>query len=119
MKKLMILAALAAVWTAEAKVAFAPVFGDKMVLQRDRPVRVWGTADPGEHVTVTFGGQARSAKACAKGKWMVELDAMPACKKGGVLAANDVVLKDVLVGEVWFCSGQSNTDCPIWGGGPR
>ena len=48
MKKLMILAALAAVWTAEAKVAFAPVFGDKMVLQRDMPVRVWGTADPGE-----------------------------------------------------------------------
>ena len=119
MKKLMIVAALAAVWTAQAKVAFAPVFGDKMVLQRDMPVRVWGTAAPGEAVKVSFAGQSRETKACAKGKWMVELGAMSACKEGRTLAANDEVLKDVLVGEVWFCSGQSNTDCPIWGGGPR
>ena len=123
MKKLLVVAALAAVWTAEAKVAFAPVFGDKMVLQRDMPVRVWGTADPGEAVKVTFAGatfrQSRCTKACPGGKWMVELGAMPASKEGGTLSANDAELKDVLVGEVWFCSGQSNTDCPIWGGGPR
>ena len=61
MKKLLVVAALAAVWTAEAKVAFAPVFGDKMVLQRDMPVRVWGTADPGEAVKVTFAGATRRA----------------------------------------------------------
>ena len=65
MKKLMIVAALAAVWTAQAKVAFAPVFGDKMVLQRDMPVRVWGTAAPGEAVKVSFAGQSRETKASA------------------------------------------------------
>ncbi|MGN0853381.1 MAG: sialate O-acetylesterase [Kiritimatiellia bacterium] len=102
-----------------AEVKLAPVFGDRMVLQREKPVRVWGTAASNEAVTVTFGAQTVTTRACGKGLWKVELAPMPASKEGRTLKAGNAEIKDVLVGEVWFCSGQSNTDCPIWGGSPR
>ena len=124
MRKIIFLAAASAcVLAVEAKVSLAPVFGDRMVLQRDKPVRVWGTADAGEAVMVTYAGPTTVRKACTKagadGRWLLELSPMGATKEGGVLKANDVEVKDVLVGEVWFCAGQSNTDCPVWGGSPR
>ena len=83
---LAVLAGLAAaVIPAEAKVTTATPFADNMVLQRDRPVPVWGVADPGEKVTVSFAGQTKSALADKDGKWSVSLDAMPASKDGRML----------------------------------
>ena len=125
MKKIMIAAAVAALGmgAAEAKVTTGTPFADNMVLQRGRGVPVWGTADPGENVTVTFAGQTKTAKAGADGKWSVTLDAMQASGENRVMkvsgASNSEEIKNVLVGEVWFASGQSNTECPIWGPGPR
>ncbi|MGA3018540.1 MAG: sialate O-acetylesterase [Bryobacteraceae bacterium] len=95
---------------AEATVKPAALFGDHMVLQSGMPVPVWGTAGPGEPVTVTFSGQRQSVAADAAGKWMVRLtDLQP----GGpyemtIAGANTITIRDVLVGEVWLGSGQSN-----------
>ena len=111
--------ALTAVLPAVAKVELGSPFKDKAVLQRGVPVPVWGWADPGENVTVTFAGNTVSAKAGADGKWMVKLPAMKASSENRVLKANDVEVKDVLVGEVWFCSGQSNTELPLVGWHPH
>ncbi|NDC63595.1 MAG: hypothetical protein EBZ59_06325 [Planctomycetia bacterium] len=90
----------------------APIFGDGMVLQRDRPVPVWGRAAPGEAVTVSFGGRTVSGKADADGRWRVALDPLPADANPREMtvagAADRLVYKDVLVGEVWLCAGQSN-----------
>ena len=95
--------------------AAAP-FGDQMVLQRDLPVPVWGDAAPGVQVTVTFAGQTKQATADANGRWMVRLDPMPASAENRPLTLSSgggqTVFKDVLVGEVWLCSGQSNME---WG----
>lgn len=82
-----------------------------MVLQRDRPVPVWGSADPGEKVTVTFNGQRREAVADGSGRWKVMLDPMPANASPQPLEVhgkNAVILTNVLIGEVWIGSGQSN-----------
>ena len=119
MKRLLMVPVLLTVLAAQAGVKLAAPFTDGMVLQREMPVRVWGTADAGEKVQVTFADARRDAVADKDGKWMVELPAMPACKTGRTLAANGVRISDVLVGEVWMCAGQSNTDCPIWGTNPR
>jgi sialate O-acetylesterase len=84
-----------------------------MVLQRELPVPVWGLADTGEEVTVTFGGQSKTTEAGKDGRWQVKLDALKANAKGQALTIsgkNKVTLKDVLVGEVWICSGQSNME---------
>ena len=99
-----------AIWPVFGAVRLAGVFGDQMVLQRDVPVPVWGWADPGEAVTVRFCGQATSANAAQDGRWRVVLDPVPV---GGphemtVSATDTVTLSDVLIGEVWLCSGQSN-----------
>jgi sialate O-acetylesterase len=94
----------------QAEIKLAGVFSDHMVLQRDMAVPVWGWADPGESITVTVGSQSKQAIADASGKWALKLDAMSA---GGPLSltasgSNKVTISDVLVGEVWLCSGQSN-----------
>ena len=99
---------------AAAEVKPNPLFTDGMVLQQGRPVAVWGTADDGEAVTVKFQGQ--EVKATAKdGKWAVKLASLAA---GGpdilsIKGTNEVVVKDVLVGEVWLASGQSNMEWPV------
>ena len=101
---------------APARAAVKPngLFTDNMVLQQGRPIPVWGTADDGEEVTVSLDGQ--TAKATAQGgKWRVDL---PAAKAGGpftltIQGKEKVELKDVLVGEVWLCSGQSNMEWPL------
>jgi sialate O-acetylesterase len=96
---------------ARANVKLPDVLGDSMVLQRGRAVPVWGTADPGEEVTVRFAGQTKRATAGADGRWRVNLDALRANSTPGTLTVtgkNTIELKDVLVGEVWLVAGQSN-----------
>lgn len=89
----------------------ASLFKDHAVLQRDKPVPVWGEASPNEEIEVAFGGQRLETQAGADGKWRVELAPMPACKEGADLAVSGtttLTVRDILVGEVWLCSGQSN-----------
>lgn len=95
---------------ASAAVRPAALFADHMVLQRDVEVPVWGTADPGEAVKVSFNGETRSTTAAANGKWTVRLGKLEA---GGpyqmeIAGKNTITLHDVLVGEVWLATGQSN-----------
>ena len=99
--------------SAHADVKLASIFSDSMVLQRDLPVPVWGWAEPGEEVTVTLGDQSKMATANDDGRWQVKLDALQANATGQTLQVtgkNSVELKDVLIGEVWICSGQSNME---------
>ncbi len=93
-----------------AEVKLAGVFGDHMVLQREVSVPVWGWAEPEEVVTVVIAGQSKQTTADASGKWMVKLDAMSAGGPFTLTASggDKVTVGDVLVGEVWLCSGQSN-----------
>jgi sialate O-acetylesterase len=98
---------------ARGEVRLNPLFSDHVVLQRDVPVPVWGTAEPGEEVTVTFGRQVKRAKAGPDGRWTVRLDRMPASAEPRVLGAGGAQAADVLVGEVWLCSGQSNMQWPL------
>ena len=101
---------------AQAELVVASPFTDNAVLQRDMLVPVWGTADAGTKVTVKFGRQNKSAIAADNGQWKVLLDAMPAKVKSQTLnvsAGNDKVsFSNVVVGEVWICSGQSNMQWP-------
>ena len=97
----------------------ADPFTDGCVLQRDVPVAVWGTAEAGECVQVSFGGQSVASVADGEGRWSVRLAPMPACSEGRVLSANGVCVNDVLVGEVWLCAGQSNAEMPLCGMNPR
>ncbi len=95
---------------ARADVKLPAIFGNHMVLQQKQADKVWGKADPGEEVSVSIAGQTKSTKADADGKWMVTLEPMPA---GGpheltIKGKNTLSYSDVLVGEVWLCSGQSN-----------
>ncbi len=86
------------------------MFGDHMVLQRDMPVPIWGTADAGEKVTVSFRDQKKDATADKDGKWNLKLDALKLGKPGVLTISgnNSVSFKGVLVGDVWVGSGQSN-----------
>ena len=91
-------------------------FGDHMVLPMGRPVPVWGTAGANEKVTVTFGGKTAMATADGKGVWRALLPPFPPSSDGRemvVEAGGRITLKDVLVGRVWLCSGQSNMDFPL------
>ena len=99
-----------------AEVKLPPVFASHMVLQRDKPVPVWGTADAGEKVAVAIGGQTQETTAGADGKWMVKLSPMPANAVPQTLevrGGNKIEFTDVLVGEVWLGSGQSNMEWPV------
>ena len=133
MKKVLVVSCLATLaLPALAKVELATPFADGMVLQRGREVPVWGKAEPGRKVTVSFADAKVATIAGSCGRWQVKLPAMEASKESRVLTVTEseigwlwdsdletVELKDVLVGEVWMCAGQSNTDCPIWGKSPR
>ncbi len=105
------LALLMVVSTAQANVRLPAIIGNNMVLQKDIPLPIWGWADPGENVTVTLGESMASAKADAAGKWKVTL---PAEKKAGgphemiIAGKNAIKISNILVGEVWAGSGQSN-----------
>lgn len=110
MKPLLLCACLATLTSIQAAVQMPSIFTDHMVLQRDLPVPVWGKAEPGEEVTVEFAGQKKTAKADANGRWMVKLDPLAANAEPQVLKAGNVTIQDVLVGEVWLASGQSNME---------
>ena len=114
------LSVLAAV-TADAAVTLPHVFGDNMVLQQGQRVPVWGKAEPGEKVTVSFAGQSVTATADATGKWKLFLAPLDASSEPRTftvtssLVPHPTSLSNVLVGEVWFCSGQSNMEFPMGG----
>ncbi|MGJ8725619.1 MAG: sialate O-acetylesterase [Roseibacillus sp.] len=96
-----------------AELRLASPFTDHMVLQREMAVPVWGWAKPGEEVTVSFAGQAKGIKAGEDGRWRVDLDPLSASFDSANLTVTSssrekIALKDVVVGEVWICSGQSN-----------
>jgi sialate O-acetylesterase len=91
-----------------AEFKLAGVFTNDAVLQRDRPVPVWGWAEPGQEVLVEFAGQKKTGQANEHGRWMVRLDPLAASAEPRDLKAGDRVLHNVLVGDVWLCAGQSN-----------
>ena len=128
------LVALSSVLTAaapcSAEVRLPKVFGDHMVLQRDMPIAVWGRAEPGEKVSVLLASdlelgsdapwdptvRTAEATADAQGRWSVQLVAAQPEKRPSVLRVcgkNEIVLRDILIGDVWFCSGQSNMYWPV------
>ena len=98
--------------SAQAGVKLPSIFSDHMVLQQGMPVPVWGSAGPGEQVTVAFAGQSKSVHADASGKWQVTLDPLPVTAQSAELTVHgpdsSLTLTDVLVGDVWLASGQSN-----------
>lgn len=100
---------------ARADVRLPAVLADHMVVQRDLPVHIWGMADPQEQVSVTFRGETRGAVADDLGQWSVYLS--PAQAGGpyevAVKGTNAITVRDVLVGEVWVASGQSNMEWPL------
>ena len=101
---------LASLATLSAELRLPVIFSDHMVLQQGQPVPVWGWADEGELVIVQYRDQVVQTRAKG-GKWQVKLAAMPASARPftlRVLAGNQIELKDVVVGEVWVASGQSN-----------
>lgn len=106
---------LATTEPASADVTLPNVFSSHMVLQRDQPNRVWGRAAAGEEVTVSIAGQSHSAVADDKGDWKVTLEPLSVGKplEMVVKGKNELRLEDVLVGEVWVCSGQSNMQWSI------
>jgi sialate O-acetylesterase len=109
--KLLLLIALLVPGLVSAAVKPHPLFSDNALLQCDLPVPVWGTADPGEKVTVTFAGQTVTATADAQGRWRATLQPLqPSAtpQTMTITGSNTVAIKNLLVGEVWLCSGQSN-----------
>ena len=101
---------------ARADVTLAPLFTDHAVLQRDKPVPVWGRAATGEKITVRFHGQSRDAVTGADGRWIVFLDKLDADANGAdltVAGRNTLTLHDLVIGEVWLCSGQSNMEFTV------
>jgi sialate O-acetylesterase len=114
---LSLLTALLAGTAAQAAPVLDPLFGDHAVLQRGRPIAVRGTADPGERVTVTLGAATGTGQADRAGRWRIELPAMAAggphrVTATGANGASDSS-NDILVGDVWLCSGQSNMEWPL------
>ena len=101
---------------AQAAPTLGPLFGDHAVFQRERPISIWGRADPGEAVSVTLGDERASARADGAGNWRVEV---PAMKAGGPYrlavtgADGTATADDVLIGDVWLCSGQSNMELSV------
>jgi sialate O-acetylesterase len=111
--RLILLCAFTALASLRAEVVPAPLFTDNAVLQRDKPIPVWGTADAGEKVSVSFAGQSLATTADASGRWRVDLAPLPANATPATLVIqgnNTVSLSNILVGEVWLASGQSNME---------
>ena len=110
-----IICAILIIKTARADIRLPSVIGSNMVLQRGMPVPIWGWAEPGEQVSVTLGSQKTTTKADRGGAWMVKLAPMSA---GGpfdltIRGKNTLKLTNVMVGEVWVCSGQSNMEMRV------
>ena len=105
-------------YEALAEIKLPAVVGDNMVLQHGRPVPIWGWADPNETVTVTAAGQTASAKADQDGRWQVRLPKLEVSAKPMQMqirgsSGSALTVSDILVGEVWFCTGPSNIFWPV------
>ncbi|MCX7935910.1 MAG: sialate O-acetylesterase, partial [Planctomycetota bacterium] len=102
----------------EAVLRLPAIFGDNMVLQAEIAAPVWGWAAPAEKVTVTIAGQEKAAAADDQGRWQLKLDPLP---PGGphemtvATAQSKIAIKNIMVGEVWLCSGQSNMQFGLGG----
>jgi sialate O-acetylesterase len=105
--------------SASANVHLPKIFSDNMVLQRNQSIPVWGWADAKEKITVQFNKQTKTISTGKDGKWLLKLD--PETEGGPyqliIKGKNNITIADVLVGEVWVCSGQSNMEMPIAGWG--
>lgn len=108
----LLLSVVACSLTAQAKVSLPQLFQSGMVLQRGKPVPVWGKADPHEKVVICWQKRQYTTEADANGRWRIDL---PKMKAGGpyTMMVGDIELTDVMVGDVWLCSGQSNVDVHI------
>ena len=108
-------ALLLCIGRAHADVKPAALFGDHMVIQQDAPVPVWGWADPGEQVTVMIGDQKQTSATGADGAWSLTLSPLKQSSptEMTVTGKNSITIHDVLVGEVWLASGQSNMDFTV------
>lgn len=100
---------------AHCQIRLPELVSDSMVLQRDRPVKIWGWAADGEKVSITFSGKTYHVTTDTSGRWFIIL---PAMKAGGpynmrLTASNQIVLKNILIGDVWLCAGQSNMVLPM------
>ncbi len=103
--------------TCDAEVRLPKLITSHMVLQRDQPIHLWGWAEPNEKVSAEMNGKAQSTAADLRGHWGIYL---PALAAGGpyrltVKGSNEISVDDVLVGDVWFASGQSNMEMPLKG----
>ena len=99
-----------------SKVKLPGFFGNSMVLQQEKEIRIWGWADSGEKIEVSLAAASASVIADSEGKWAATLPAMKANKAAQTLSvsgSNTITLKDVLIGEVWLCSGQSNMEWAV------
>lgn len=100
-----------------AELTVAHFFGDHMVIQRDKPIRIWGTSQPGENVRVRFSIRDLTVKADAQGNWQMELEALPVSSQGKALVIQSgdttITYDNILVGDVWICGGQSNMEDEI------
>ncbi len=108
--------AFALITPACAEVTLASVFTDHAVLQRDKPLPVWGKADPGEMITVALGSEKITTTTNPDGKWQVYLPAQPVSKDPLTLTLtgkNTITRSDILLGDVWLCGGQSNMDLAL------
>ncbi|MFR6032560.1 MAG: hypothetical protein ACLUKN_04905 [Bacilli bacterium] len=117
-KKLVFIAGLFASALLSAKIEMPKVFSDNMVLQRQMPVKIWGTAEPNAEVEVRFGGQSSKIRASEKGDWEALLKPMEASGTSRNLSVfengeESKIIKNVLVGEVWIAGGQSNMELPM------
>jgi sialate O-acetylesterase len=116
MKKIVFLSALLVIsLQTSANIRLPKILSDNMVLQRNKPITLWGWADANENITVTFKQQTKSTKADKSGKWTVTLSSETA---GGpfnltLKGKNSITLSNILIGEVWVCSGQSNMEWPL------
>lgn len=108
MKKTLLFIVLLLPVLSNAAVRLPRIFSDHMILQRDQPVPVWGWADPGEEVKIAFGGQTKTVKTDAVGKWSATLDPMTASAEPRTMHVASLSITNVLVGDVFQVSGQSN-----------
>jgi sialate O-acetylesterase len=103
-------------FSAHAELRLPAIFGDNMVLQRDKPVSIWGWSDQDVEVTVKFAGQTNSTRSDASGRWFVKLRKLKASADPQSLiveSSQTKIFTNVLIGEVWLASGQSNMEKPI------
>jgi len=113
----LVVLACGAALPASANVTLPILLSDHMLVQRDQPIHIWGWAEPGEDITITLSGQQRTIKADQGGSWAVDL---PPMKAGGpyemtVTGKNVLKVNDILVGDLWVASGQSNMEFPLSG----